>query len=615
MGSKANNQEKYLNRLLEVGVAPAEAEKTLLLLGGREVAEEVLDERLESFLTLSRACGTHQNAKLAYSLATRSGLKLGPESVPLLAKAVRCSSCVPAGVRLWKTALEAGATDPTCLATAALLGEDGSEQIRVLNRLKAEPEKLADAAELAQRLAALGWEAEGSWGTYLDADLGLVWWDYAAPTNRRSYGMTLSTGPIDLTGQLGTVFRFQARHQIQGTTDRCHLEVSLDNRRWEKLLKFDGVSDWAEHSVELTRFRDKRIYLRFHVLSGGQRVGRGIEVAGLRLETVPAAVHRDLSLPPGEGWVFHPSDRGQEQLVQAVESEQALLSEPFQVRDGIAPTLAWQAKLASSSVYAEAWLEVLDSQDEVLAQLLIDGTSDWSSYTLPLPAWCAQDGEAWLRLRLWSRFAKRKDDDGFWIRRLGWKAGMAEEKETLWLHGSVEDGALERKQLLELLEQGSSEEVSKLARLRRGLPSLKSALALARIVAEEEHVPALLLLFSSLREQAVPAFGLLRELAHGEDLLLQSRVLLTSGLEHYASTRDHLGAGLVSGGEFEEHCRLYLLLREQWDEEQARRGLSLLLTPVANEEPAQRTERFQQLFGEHTDPEQFFKAWHRSWAG
>jgi hypothetical protein len=560
--------------LLELGITSDAADKAILLLGADGADPTCLESRVGYLAELCRACGNLQNAKLAYSLAGRSGQVLDGPSCALLARALQCSGCVPAAVRLWKKALEAGVSDPAYLVAAARLGEDGMEQIRVLNALKAEPEKLPAVGELARRLRAHGWECEGSWGAVSEAERGLIWWDHAVPSNRRAY------------------------------------EVSLDGKRWEKLLKFEGVSDWKSQVVDLSRFSEEEILLRFHVLSGGQRQGRGIEIAHLRLESV--SVTRQQKVEFGElpdGWESDgPQGRTNPTLAGKV-SESIAESTGFNVSQLTAPTISLEARLQASSVYAEATVEVLSGEDSVLVKESITPTSDWQKLNLLLPNTKAQQ----LTLRLWSRFAKRKDSDGLWIRHPRLRAGTEASRETESLDGGFEDGLPEQKALLRLVESGDLCRLQRLLSLRQGLPSLKSALALSALLRSEEQIPALLLLFSRLKEGAVEAFAVLEELAGGEDFLLQAKVLLKSGIEQYPSTRDHLGDGLLSPQEFEDNCRLYLSLRELWDEEETRRGLSLLLTPVADEDAQDRRALFMELFEQHSEADHFFAAWDKHW--
>ena len=611
MNMQTEPTHKAAGRLLELGVSSDEADKALLLVGADGADPSLVEERVEYLAQLCQACGSLQNAKLAYSLAVRSGMVLGRETCRLLAESVRCSECVPAGVRLWKTALKAEVVDPLFLATAASLGEDGLEQIRVLNLLNLHPERLPLAAELARRLKAHGWHCDGSWGAFNDPDRGLVWWDNAVPEKRQSFGMVLGTRPIDLKNRLGARFLFDVRHEIVGSTDRCHLELSTDGRRWEKLVKFEGVSDWKTVEVDLSRTGSKSLLLRFHVVSGGNREGRGMELSNPRLESVQATRQQKLSFGQlSEGWEHDGPQDGASTSLVGTESESMVCSLPFSLRGMVAPTLTMEAKVQASSVYAEATVEVVSGQGEVLLKESIHPSSDWQRLSLLLPS-TPQEG---LSVRFWSRFAKRRERDGLWIRDARLQAGVEESRELLFFDGGYGDGSKEQKALLTLLETGSLEDLERLVRLRQGLPDLQSAMALSSLLTCESQIPALLLLFSRLKDGAEAAFRLLEELAVDEDLLLQASVLLLSGLDSYPSTRDHLGDGLLTPGEFEDNCRLYLRLRRTWSEEEARRGLSLLLTPVGAEEPLQRRDSFLSVLEENPEPEAFFQAWDHLWA-
>lgn len=593
----------HRERLLELGISNRAAERALKLLSAQEPSPEGLAERVETLVLLARSCGNVQNAKLAYSLAGRSGVTLNRDSALLLAQALRCCECVPAAVRLWKTASDHGISDPVALATAARLGQDGATQIRVLNLLKNQSKRLKLAAELSRQLCAPGWESDGSWGAVSDPERGLVWWDNAAAGERRSFGMTLTSDELDLSDLLGVKFQFEFRHQILGTTDRCHLEVSTNGRLWHKLRKFEGQTDWQTAEIDLSKYHGETIFLRFHVLSGGQREGRGIEIAKPRLLAHRCLRRAIFEFPETAGW--HQEGEGITQVLHGTESEVDLESEPQNFQSRVSPTVVADAKMASSSVYGEARIDILDETGDVCATETLNGSGDWSQVRLEVPHSVGSS----FRLRLSSRFAKRKDEDGFWLRNLSLKSGTAESFDVLALDGGHDDGVKERKALLALLEDDSERELEKLARLRQGLPSLKLALALAAMLETEDQIPALLKLFSSLKEEAVHAFGLLKDLASGEDLCLQSDVLLVSGIENYPSTRDHLGDGLLPASEFEENCELYLKLRQSWSEEQARRGFSLLLTPLADEDGNFRRERFVQLLSGLDSAEELFAAW------
>lgn len=596
--------------LLGLGLGEDEVSRALLLLGADGADPALVAERVSILVRLCRACGSLQSAKLAYSLAQRAAVPLTDESGVLLAEAVRCSECVPAGVRLWKKALEAGLNDALYLGTAACLGEDGAEQIKALHLLKESPELLPAVAPLARRLKAPGWEADGSWGATLDPEHGLVWWDHAAPEKRKAYGMMLTTGPVSLKNRLGAKFLFEARHEILGTTDRCHLEVSSDGTRWDKVLKFEGSADWSSYVVDLSKYGDRSLFLRFHVLSGGHREGRGVEIAGPRIESFFASHQESLCFEEWpEGWRTAPASDSYGLCFVGAEAELPLCSETFELGQLKAPTLSCQARVRASSVYAEGILEVLDSEVVVFGRRATQ-TPDWESLHIPLEGL----SEETLSVRLWSRFSKRRDEDGFWLRDVRLRGGSTETHEVLMLDGGVEDGSREQRMLLELLESGDRAQLERLSRLREGLPSLKSALALADLLDDESHIPALLLLFGRIKEEAGPAFRMLTEAASGEDLHLQAAVLLQSGLERYLSTRDHLGDGLLPADEFADNSRLYLRLRREWTEEQARQGLSLLLTPVGAESAGERRELVESLYARHPQAEAFFNAWREYWA-
>lgn len=596
-----------LQPFLELGIPREQAEKAVRYLRSDGSSNGTLAARARRLARLVNACGCLQNAKLAYSLASRSGGEPDDLGVHMLSASLSCCDCVPAAVRLWKTACQAGVQDERLLVTAARLGGDGAEIVKLLEQLHHQPEQAELVQTLARQLVAPGWHAEGSWGGRPDAERQLIWWDFARAAERVPFGMSLTSEPVSLVGKVGSRFRFWARWEILGVTDRCHLEVSKDGKKWDKLVRYEGTSDWAEHELNLQDYDGHLVQLRFHVLSGGQRQGRGFEMAQPRLECVPVTRRLSLSFPElAEGWQRRKGeDRGE--VLCGHESEVALVSAALMLPPMECPTLTLEGRLVASSVYAQATIEA-EGGSGARQSVDIPTGSDWKSLRLPLTL-----GEENLTLRLSARFNRRKDDDGLWLRKLLVCGGDPGRRETIPLDGGGEDGDKERVGLLGILASGDLDKLRDLAALRRGLPSLRGALALLPLIKAPEHVGLLLDLFSRLKEEAIPSFTLLTELAAGEDLALQTQVLLTAGLPFYSTTRDHLGDGLVTPSEFAENCRLYLKMREHWSEATARAGLGLLMTPIAGETLPQRAAKFAELLARHADAESFFAAWEHAW--
>lgn len=604
--AKAPSQAE-LQPFLEMGISSAQAEKAVRYLRADGAANGTLASRTRRLAQLANACGSLQNAKLAYSLASRSGEEPDDQGVRLLSASLSCCDCVPAAVRLWKTAVEAGVRDESLLLTAARLGGDGAETVKLLNLLHANPGHAEVANGLARQLAAPGWHAEGSWGGRPDAERRLIWWDYARAAERVPFGMSLTSDPISLVARVGSRFCFEARWEITGVTDRCHLEISKDGgKKWDKLTRYEGSSDWCQQEVNLQDYDGHAVILRFHVLSGGQRQGRGFEMAAPRIEGVPVTRRLHLSFPQlAEGWQRRPGeDRGE--ALSGHQSESALTSSALELPAMESPTLTLEGRLVASSVYAKASVEV-EGEQGVEQILEVPTGSEWRALRLSLI------GSPRLTFRLLARFNSRKDEDGLWVRKMMVQGGDPGRRQTIALDGGGEDGEKERIELLRLLAGGELERLSTLAELRRGLPSLRSALALLPLITAPDHVAVLLDLFSRLKDDAIPSFTLLTELAAGEDLALQTQVLLTSGRAAYSSTRDHLGDGLVTAEEFADNCRLYLEMRQKWSEETARAGMGLLMTPVAGEALSERAGLFRRLVAEHTSAEQLFAAWERAW--
>jgi hypothetical protein len=595
-----------LQPFLELGIPREQAEKAVRYLRADGSSNGTLSARSRRLARLANACGSLQNAKLAYSLASRSGGEPDDQGVRLLSASLSCCDCVPAAVRLWKTACQAGVQDEGLLLTAARLGGDGTEIVRLLNQLHQQPEQARLVETLARQLVAPGWHAEGSWGARPDSDRQLIWWDFARPSERVPFGMSLTSAPISLVGKVGTRFRFSARWEILGVTDRCHLEITRDGKKWDKLTRYEGRSEWAEHEFDLQPYDGHVVQLRFHVLSGGQREGRGFEMADPRLECVPVTRRLSLHFPElSSGWQRRKSEDRHE-VLSGHQSEVELSSAPLALPAMECPTLTLEGRLVASSVYAKATVQVEGAQGN--QSLEIPTGSEWRSLRLPLQL---REGEVVTRFS--ARFNSRKEEDGLWVRKLTICGGDPGQREIVPLDGGGDDGDKERLALLQILAGCELDKLRNLAALRRGLPSLRGALALLPLIKAPEHVGLLLELFSKLKEEAIPSFALLTELAEGEDLALQTRVLLTAGLPLYSTTRDHLGDGLVSPAEFAENCRLYLEMREHWSEQTARAGLGLLMTPIGGEGLAERATRFAQLLARHRDPEEFFAAWEQAW--
>lgn len=591
-------------RVLELGVPTEHAERAILLMGADGVASDELLARIERLVRVAHAAGSLQSAKLAYSLAIRAGLSFDDETVSLLIAALTNSDCVPAAVRLCKQAVEAGTVTSKTLRTAVLLSYDSGAQHRILEAFRSNRELEALVEPIAESFGAPGWKPEGSWGTFSAEGAGAIWWDNARPHLRENYGMSLRSGPIDLTNKVGTRLVFRCRYEILGVTDRCHLEASKDEKSWIKLCRFDGDSNWQTRSVDLRAFEGQTLYLRFQVLSGGQREGRGIELSDLCIESVNVTRRIGVRFEElGEGWSLQPSTGLSSSLSGSV-SESAQLSEPIKLPCLESPSLCFEAKFSASSVYGEAMVELLDADEKSLAHQALAVDSEWKAFRIPVSE-CS--GEPVVRLS--ARFSQRRATDGLHIRNLAILGGEPGDRHSVTLNGAIGDGASERKALLAILEQGDSDELKRLISLRRGLASLREALALLPLARTNLDVSVLLILHSRLGSESLVAFDLLRTLPEEEDIELQCSVLLTSGMESYSGTRDHLGFGLLTLQEFEDNCRLYLQLRKGWSEEETRRALSSLLTPVVTESLAERRAKFLSTLTEDMLAEDFFQAW------
>ncbi|MGE0493816.1 MAG: hypothetical protein AB7S38_31695 [Vulcanimicrobiota bacterium] len=585
-------QLESLAQLLEASAG--ERLQSLAVLRFLESLKGPLDGLTERFRFLAQTCGSWSAAKLALSLL-REPLETPSQE---LHQALRSNHCVPAAIRLCEALRQSGCQDQErrllALEAAALLSDGARQQVELLQHLldSAPLETLESLAFLARQLRLVGWEACGSWGLVEDPQRGLVINDGAHPDRREAFGMTFTSEPISLEGQIRSKLQFMAKVEILGLTDRCHLEVSSDGQEWVKLVKFDGSQPWSSREVDLSAYDGQTIRLRFHVISGHDRQGGGVYLDRLCLTGV--LPDRSLAL----GWQAQAWERdvvvAGSEIPWACTSgdDNHLTSQPI-VLDSIgSPTLLLSYRLQTSSLYERCQLELqVDEQDwqEVSAFESGEGrrTIDLAPY-----------GGRTVRLRFSTNLNPRRPGDGFFLTRLKLVGTGASHSchRMAPLDGSPEDGQPQREGLRQLALAGRFEELGHLARLVAQLKSVACALSFLPHLQTEQDLQALLVLHLAFKEQAGELFERLRASSRGdEDLERLARLMVLTGPDGYLAARDLLGEGLLAAGEVDANIDLYLELARLWGVDLAESAFNLLLVPVAAESLAERRQAFVQL--------------------
>lgn len=116
-------------------------------------------------------------------------------------------------------------------------------------------------------VAAPGWRhQDGAWTT--------------GPEYGPHSNTSLTTRSLDLTGLKAPVLQFDARVDTENEFDAVHLE-GRSGGAWQPLARYDGHHDWTRHEVDLGRFRDQAVELRWRLTSDD-----GINFSGMTLDNV-----------------------------------------------------------------------------------------------------------------------------------------------------------------------------------------------------------------------------------------------------------------------------------------------------------------------------------------
>ncbi len=601
-------QLSSLSALLEA--SGGERLQSLAVLRFLETLPGDLVELTDLFRALGQTCGSWPAAKLALSLAEK------PLAIPLpeFREALRSNHCVPAAMRLCSALMRSDCQDPSrrlmALETAALLTDKGKRQESLLKPLLDQntPAPLLTALlDLARQLNKVSWASQGSWGYLENPERGLVYNDGANPEQRESFGMTLTSEPIRLDGQIRSKLSFWLKLEIFGLTDRCHLEISSDGgREWTKLLKFDGQCDWTRREVDLSDYDGRTVLLRFHVLSGHDRKGGGVYLDRLSL----SGVLPERSLPlffDGEGWDRDGVYEGQEVLWSCTEPDRELVSAPVELSDLKLPTLLLNYTVRASSVYENCQLFIRPQEQEWQLLRQFDPQPGERQCTLDLEAYQGQT----VQLRFQSNLKPRRPADGVRLTRIKLVGSRQLCHRIQTLDGSPSDGPVQREAVCRLLEDGQYEELLRLHPLTGRLHSVACALEFLPHLRNDEDLKALLLLHLAFKDQASSLFEQLRAQAGPQDSLERlARLMILTKPGQFNQTLDLLGEGLLPAAEVEPNIDLFVELAEHWDRGSAEASLSQVMIPIAGETLQERREAFRRLKDQFLEePERALKAW------
>ncbi len=132
--------------------------------------------------------------------------------------------------------------------------------------------------------------AEGAWAQSEVEGRGLVWTDSPNGEYGNNENRSLTSKPIDLSAVANPTMMFDAKFDLERRYDFVQIEVSevpaepptpptppedgqppegADERQWTEVAKFNGTSDWATQSIDLSAFDGKNVQVRFRITSDG----------------------------------------------------------------------------------------------------------------------------------------------------------------------------------------------------------------------------------------------------------------------------------------------------------------------------------------------------------
>lgn len=125
------------------------------------------------------------------------------------------------------------------------------------------------------------WASTGDWGRVESAGRGLVWSDSPDADYGPNRNDTLTSPTLSLSEVKEARLNFDARVDTEAGYDRCHVEV-LGKRwwrtRWRTEARLEGLADWKNFEVDLSKYDGQDIKLRFRFESDDSRSGYGVEL-------------------------------------------------------------------------------------------------------------------------------------------------------------------------------------------------------------------------------------------------------------------------------------------------------------------------------------------------
>ena len=105
---------------------------------------------------------------------------------------------------------------------------------------------------------------------------------------KNDYEASLISPKIDLKNLTNAELHFDARYTIEPKHDACVVEIEHDGwfgKKWSKLAKLDGFSEWQNQKLDLSRYTGQEVRLRFRMDTDRDRVAYGIQLDHLSIST------------------------------------------------------------------------------------------------------------------------------------------------------------------------------------------------------------------------------------------------------------------------------------------------------------------------------------------
>ena len=133
-----------------------------------------------------------------------------------------------------------------------------------------------------------GWTLEGEWARVPFSGRGTIMTDSPEGDYKNDYEASLISPKIDLKNLTNAELHFDARYTIEPKHDACVVEIEHDGwfgKKWSKLAKLDGFSEWQNQKLDLSRYTGQEVRLRFRMDTDRDRVAYGIQLDHLSIST------------------------------------------------------------------------------------------------------------------------------------------------------------------------------------------------------------------------------------------------------------------------------------------------------------------------------------------